>query len=143
MEEIKEVMKDLCKEISNSETVGDKHAYVDLLDRVADIDIKLDKAEHSHEEAIQKIAAEQALKESEEIREDRKLELAKEEAERARKEEIAKGVIAGIGAVGTAGAALLTVHNNRQIFRDLKEWDNKDLIPVSTGWDLFRKTFKL
>jgi hypothetical protein len=143
MEEVKEVIKGLCKDINDSKDIEDKNKIVDVLDRVADISIRLDKADNSHEEAMSSIAANQAIKESAEIRDDRKLELEKEKAEKERKAEIAKNVIAGIGAVGTAGAALLTVHNNKQIFMNLKEWDNKDLIPVSTGWDVFRKTFKL
>lgn len=153
MEEIKKSMEKLCCEF-NEANMDEKSKYVDLLDRLADVNTKINDAEAlkerlylEHDEAISSINAEQAIKESSEIRKDRELELEAErlelEAERLKKEAIAKGLISGIGTVGTVAVGILGIKNTRDVFYNLKEFDNKDILPVSTGWDLFRKNFKI
>ena len=143
----------------------------DIRNKVASEDRATAKAIMDHEEAKQKIKATFAIQESKEVREDRQLELEEQKVEIEQKKvdieeqkveldkeqltseeraEIAKAAIAGtLGLAGTVTTGILGykgikagLQNTANIFANLNEWDKNDVIPLSTGWDLFKKGFK-
>lgn len=164
MEEMDKSLSQLCKEFDELKDVSDKHEVLDLMDRLADIRNKVAKEDRDlakvmldHEEADRKIDATFAIQESKEVREDRQLELEQQkvdvEKEKLTKEErdkIAVAAITGVmGLGGGIGTAYLGykgikagIQNTANIFANLNEWDKNDVIPLSTGWDLFKKGFK-
>lgn len=171
MEEMDKSLSQLCKEFDELKEVSDKHEVLDLMDRLADIRNKVNREDRDlakvmldHEEADRKIDATFAIQESKEVREDRQLELEqqkvdieqqkvdvdKEKLSSEERAEIAKAAIAGVmglgGGIGTAYLGYKGVkaglQNTANIFANLNEWDKNDVIPLSTGWDLFKKGFK-
>lgn len=164
MEEMDKSLSRLCKEFDGLEDISDRQEILDLMDRLADIRNKINREDRDlakvmldHEEADRKIDATFAIQESKEIREDRQLELEQQkvdvEKEKLTKEErdkIAVAAITGVmGLGGGIGTAYLGykgikagIQNTSNIFANLNEWDKNDVIPLSTGWDLFKKSFK-
>ena len=172
MEEMDKSLSQLCKEFDGLDGVSDRHEVLDLMDRLADIRNKVNREDRDlakvmldHEEADRKIDATFAIQESKEVREDRQLELEqqkvdieqqkvdveKEKLSSEERAEIAKAAITGTlglaGAVlGTAGTVYVGVKglkNTAGIFAGLHEWDEEERIPLSTGWDAFKKSIKL
>ena len=171
MEEMDKSLSKLCGEFDELQDVSERHEVLDLMDRLADIRNKVAsedrataKAIMDHKEAKQKIKATFAIQESKEVREDRqlaleqkkvdieeqKVELDKEHLSSEERAEIAKAAIAGtLGLAGTVTTGILGykgikagIQNSANIFANLNEWDKNDVIPLSTGWDLFKKGFK-
>ena len=164
MEEMDKSLSKLCKEFDGLEDISDRQEVLDLMDRLTDIRNKINKEDRDlakvmldHETEDRKIDATFAIQESKEIREDRQLELEQQkvdiEKEKLTKEErykIAVAAITGVmGLGGGIGTAYLGykgikagIQNTANIFANLNEWDKNDVIPLSTGWDLFKKGFK-
>ena len=168
MDRIEKSMDALCDSFDKTSDLERKSDYLSMIERMADVHVKVARQETEalktqldHDEAMEKIEAlaeaeskKAEFEESKEIREDRKLALEeakldfekdKAEAELTAEEkaEIAKTVVAVAGTVSGAIVGVLGLKNSEKIFAGLKEWDNKDVIPMSTGWDFFKKNKKV
>lgn len=160
MEKLEKTLEGLCDTFDRTKDIEDKEKLVALMDQVADIHVKVAKqelkekqAEYDHEEATDKIKATFEIQQSKEIREDREFALQEEKVKseivngrlqisEERKKQITNALLTGLGTAGTIGVGILGVQNTRHVFDNLHEWDRKDVLPVSTGWDIFRKNFK-
>ena len=160
MERIQKSLEGVCDRFDSEKDLEKKEQIVGLMERVAAVHIKVQaqetataKVAYDHEEADRKIDATMAIEESREIREDRKLELEERKVDveetskklqitEEEKAEIVKGVVGVIGAVSGAAVGILGLKNTRDIFTSITEFDRDDKLPVSTGWDIFRKNFK-